>query len=181
MISAPELVDFWYDENTRKYWFKATAEFDQELTQKFSKIWPHALAGKHDEWMNSATGCLALCILLDQIPRNIFRRSAKAYASDEKAVAVCKHAIESGSNKSLSTDHSRFLYMPLMHSEVLADQDLSIKMFAEAGLEQQSRYAYHHRDIIKNFGRFPHRNEILGRVSSAAEITYLQSNTAFKG
>lgn len=181
MTTATELIEYWYADSTRKYWFKATEDFDQHLAAKFSQQWQQALDGQYDEWLNSASGCLALCILLDQIPRNIFRGSAKAYASDEKARAVCKHAIATGLNSSLSPDHSRFLYMPLMHSEVLADQDLSIRMFAEAGLPKQSKFAHHHRAIIAEYGRFPHRNEKLGRISNDLEIAYLQSKSGFKG
>jgi len=116
MITASELIDYWYAEDTRKLWFKPSDEFDQKLRTKFAHPWQQALDGQHDFWMNNASGCLALCILLDQIPRNIFRGRAKAFASDEKAVAVCKHTIKSGLYSSLSMDHSRFLYMPLMHS-----------------------------------------------------------------
>lgn len=181
MTEPEELIDFWYADDARKRWFKSTAEFDQHLATKYSQMWQHALDGLYDDWTNNAKGCLALCILLDQIPRNIFRGSAKAYASDARAREICKHAIDTGVNAALSEDESRFLYMPLMHSEVLADQDLSIQMFAEAGLAQQSKFAHHHRDIIEKFGRFPHRNEKLGRVSSAAELRYLQSKSAFKG
>jgi len=184
MKNAKEIVDFWYDADIRKHWFKATPEFDQQLTSLsslFKSSWQRALEGEYDGWMDSATGCLALCILLDQIPRNIFRGSPKSFSSDDKALMVCKHAIETGLHKSLSSNESRFLYMPLMHSEVLADQDLSIQMFAEAELEEQSRFAHHHRDIIEKFGRFPHRNEKLGRVSTEPELEYLESKSAFKG
>lgn len=181
MIDVEEIIEFWYAESTRKRWFNSTAEFDQSLATKYSDVWQQALDGQYDDSMQSASGCLALCILLDQIPRNIFRGDAKAYASDEKARAVCKHAIETGLNKALTADQSRFLYMPLMHSEALADQDLSIQMFAEAGLAQQSEFAHHHRGIIEKFGRFPHRNEKLGRISSKEEIAYLRSKSAFKG
>lgn len=181
MIEPTSVIDYWYRDEVRKYWFKSTPEFDQQLSDRFFPSWQQALAGDYDHWMESADGCLALCILLDQIPRNIFRGKEKSYSSDAKAVAVCKQAIASGLHESLSVEKSQFLYMPLMHSEALEDQDLAIEMFAGAGLTEQSKFAVHHRDIVARFGRFPHRNERLGRTSTATELEYLQSKAAFKG
>lgn len=180
-MTPDEVITFWHVPETRKRWFKSTPEFDQLLKDKFEPLLKSAIAGQLDDWRDSATGCLALCILLDQVPRNIYRGKSTAFATDEHAVEVCKHAIDTNLYRELDADRSRFLFMPLMHSEDLDDQQLSIEMFAEAGLEEQSEFANHHSQIIKKFGRFPHRNQVLGRESSAAELEYLNSDSAFDG
>ncbi len=180
-MTPEEIIAFWHAPETRKRWFKSTPEFDQLLKENFEALLKSATAGELDEWRDSASGCLALCILLDQIPRNIYRGKSKAFASDERAVEICKHAIETTLYRELDANHSRFLFMPLMHSEDLQDHQLSIEMFAEAGLQEQSEFAHHHAKIIEQFGRFPHRNEVLGRESSAAELEYLDIDGAFSG
>lgn len=179
---TPEaVITFWYADETRKRWFKSTPKFDQLLKDKFEALLQSAIAGELDTWRDSAAGCLALCILLDQVPRNIYRGNRRAFATDQHAVEVCKHAIDSNLYQQLDADHSRFLFMPLMHSENLQDQQLSIAMFAKAGLQEQSEYAHHHASIIEKHGRFPHRNAVLGRESSPAELAYLSSDGAFSG
>lgn len=180
-MNPASLIDYWYSPATRKRWFKSTQEFDQTLHQQYHAWWQTAVDGELDSWLEDSRGCLGLSILLDQIPRNIFRGTANAFASDQQAVTVCKHAIDSRLHLQLNTDESRFLYMPLMHSESLVDQYLSVQMFAVAGLKEQSAFAHHHLDIVQRFGRFPHRNELLGRESAPDELAYLQSKEAFRG
>ena len=180
-MTPAEVISFWYADETRKRWFKSTPEFDRLLKDKFETLLHSAIDGDLESWRYTADGCLALCILLDQVPRNIYRGKAEAFATDQQALEVCKHSIDTNLYQQLNADHSRFLFMPLMHSEDLQDQQLSIAMFAEAGLQEQSEYAHHHASIIEKYGRFPHRNAVLGRESSSAELEYLESDGAFSG
>jgi uncharacterized protein (DUF924 family) len=144
-------------------------------------VWELARQGKLDSWSNSTDGCLALIIILDQLPLNMFRGQAKSFSTEAKAIAIARKAIRSGFDRQIDTDQRMFMYMPFMHSEALQDQDYSVQLFEAAGLDENVKFARHHRSIVQRFGRFPHRNEILGRVSSAAEMAYLNSDEAFKG
>lgn len=164
-----------------EHWFSSTPEIDQQITEQFESVWEQARVGKLDAWKQTAEGCLALCIVLDQLPLNMFRGEIKSFSTEQQAVSVSKTAIEAGLDKEISKDQLAFLYMPLMHSENLGDQDLSVSKFEESELEGNIRFAKHHREIIREFGRFPHRNKILGRGSTQAEIDYLKSDKAFTG
>lgn len=180
MITPQEILAFWCAPGMEPRWFDATPELDAAIRQKYEAVWEAALRGELDAWQDTPAGALALVIVLDQFPRNMYRLDAKRYASAEKAVAVTKRAIEKGFDALLDRPCLAFLYMPLMHSEALADQDLSVRLFAAAGLEANLRYARHHRELVRRFGRFPHRNDLLGRESTAEEIAYLDSKEAFK-
>ena len=175
------VIDFWFADETRKLWFNSTPAFDRQLRDAFEKTWEQACRGELDHWMQSADGCLALAIVLDQFPLNMFRDSAKSYASEAQSREVARVALESGYDAELDADKKAFLYMPFMHSEDLADQELALKLFDQPGLESNLRFARHHHDIVARFGRFPHRNAALGRDSSAAETEYLNSKQAFTG
>ncbi len=161
--------------------FSPDHEFDQLLTHRFEETWQQASRGELDHWMDSASGCLALVIVLDQFPLNMYRASAKSFSTDAKSRAVAAVAIERGYDKIVTATQRSFLYMPYMHSESLADQDLALELFDQPGLEDNLRFSHHHRAIVDKYGRFPHRNEALGRVSSEAEIEYLNSKQAFTG
>jgi len=176
-----EINDFWFADETKKIWINSTPEFDRELRERFQSTWEQAARGELDDWMQSAEGCLALVIVLDQFPLNMFRESAQSYATEAQSREVARAAIEQGFDKSLAPEKRSFLYMPFMHSEELSDQQLSLQLFAQPGLEGNSRFALHHHDIVEKFGRFPHRNEALGRRSSEAELAYLNSKEAFTG
>jgi len=175
------IIDFWFSESTRKLWFKSTPAFDRQLREAYQETWERARRGELDHWMQSAAGCLALVIVLDQFPLNMFRNAAQAYATESQSREVARLAIDNGFDQALETEHKAFLYLPFMHSEKLEDQDLALKLFAQPGLESNLRFARHHHDIVARFGRFPHRNEALGRVSTEAEIEYLNSSEAFTG
>jgi len=181
MESPAELVDFWFSEPVAKRWFKSTPEFDDVLRARYEQMYEYATHGHLDDWRDTAIGSLALVILLDQIPLNIYRGRAESFATEEHARRVASIAIKHGLDRELSSGQKVFLYMPFMHSENLDDQDFGIKLFKSAGLDNNLRYAKHHRGIIKRFGRFPHRNQILGRKSSSEEIAYLDSPEAFHG
>ena len=178
---SQEVVDFWFSDEVSKLWFQSTPEFDQLLTDRFEETWQQASRGELDHWMDTATGCLALAIVLDQFPLNMYRDSALGYSTEAKSREVAAHAIERGFDKTLPIEQRAFLYRPYQHSESLEDQDLALHLFDQPGLEAALRFSRHHRAIIEKFGRFPHRNETLGRDSSAAEIEYLNSKEAFTG
>ena len=178
---AQEIVDFWFSDEVRTLWFNSTPEFDRSLTERYADTLEQAARGELDHWMQTAQGCLALVIILDQFPLNMFRGSAQSFATEARSRDVARHAIEQGLDKELEADQRAFLYMPFMHSESLADQELALELFDQPGLEGNYRFARHHHGIIERFGRFPHRNEALGRSSSEAEIEYLNSKEAFTG
>jgi len=176
-----EVIDFWYSESVRQRWFKSTPAFDEQIKSLYEPLWLAAAEGGYDHWQSTAEGCLALCIVLDQFPLNMYRNQSKCFSTEAQSIIVAKHAVDSGFDLQLPNDQLAFLYMPLMHSEDLQDQALSVELYSNAGLESNARFAMHHRDIVKRFGRFPHRNDILERESSAEELAYLKSKVAFTG
>lgn len=176
-----EIISFWYAPQVKPLWFKSTPEFDQQLRDKFLDTLEAAQRGQLDAWRESAYGALALAILFDQFPLNMFRGNARGFATEQHARDVANHAIENKLDQQLNPQEKIFLYMPFMHSEDLADQDKSVELYAAAGLEDNLRFAKHHREIIRRFGRFPHRNDVLGRSSTEEEQVYLNSKEAFHG
>ncbi|MEZ5536490.1 MAG: DUF924 family protein [Thiolinea sp.] len=180
-ITPQTILEFWYTPPMPEHWFRSTPAIDQLIRERFETIWQQAANGELENWKNTAEGCLALCIVLDQFPLNMYRGEARSFATEQQAVSVCKHAVAQGFDRQLPEERRSFLYMPLMHSENLADQDESVCLFEAAGLAENARFARHHRSLIERFGRFPHRNKILGRESTQAELDYLASDEAFTG
>lgn len=180
-LEATAILDFWYDEAMRDCWFSSTPQLDALIRERFEAVWRRAAAGEMAGWMGSPGGCLALVILLDQMPLNMFRGKAESFRTEQQAVSVCKHAVAHGFDAQIPADKVAFLYMPLMHSENLDDQNLSVSLFESAALAGNLRFAQHHRELIRKFGRFPHRNRILGRASTPEEGVYLASEGAFTG
>ena len=180
-VKYNEIIDFWFSEQVAKLWFDSTPKFDDELKQKYEQVYIEARDGKLDEWLKTAEGCLALVILLDQFPLNMYRGKKESFATEQKSQAVTRHAVSQSFDTQLDDKKKAFLYMPLMHSEDIEDQELSVTLYEKAKLEKNIRFARHHRDLIRRFGRFPHRNRILGRQSTAEELEYLQSKEAFLG
>ena len=180
-----ELLAFWFAEEMRAYWFNSTQQLDESILNKFQGLWHRAVNGELDDWVNSAEGALALIILLDQMPLNMFRGQAKSFSTEAKAIEVTKLAINNGLDKHLNIMQRGFAYMPLMHSENSEDQALSVEQYTqlvEAGGPKESlNFAKHHQAIVAQFGRFPHRNQILGRESRSEELEYLSSENAFTG
>jgi len=175
------LIDFWFSDEAKRYWFKSTQAFDKRLVDSYADTWEQAKNGALDYWQRSAEGSLALVIVLDQFPLNMFRGTAKSFSTEAKSREVARAAIEKDFDKELPTNQKSFMYMPFMHSEDLADQVLGVEYFSQPGLESNFRFARHHFGIVERFGRFPHRNKILGRDSTEAEIKYLNSKQGFKG
>ena len=176
-----EIVTFWFSEPVKKLWFNSTPEFDAELQQKYLHLVERAEQGALDDWAEQAHGALALVIILDQFPLNIFRQHPRSFATEAKARQIADRAIDNGLDQFLSGEQKAFLYLPFMHSENLHDQDKSVELFEKSGLTENLRYAEHHRELIRRFGRFPHRNQILNRESTAEETEYLNSKEAFLG
>ncbi len=175
------VVDFWFTKTISDHWFSSTIEIDQLIRDEYESIWEQAKTGALDSWKESPEGCLALCIILDQMPLNMFRNTAKSFSTEQQAVEVTKYAIKKSFDNEIPNDRVSFLYMPLMHSENMDDQDLAVQCFEKAKLERNLPFAKHHRGIVEKYGRFPHRNEVLGRESSQAEMDYLNSDKAFTG
>ena len=179
--SPISIIEFWYSEKVKSKWFNSSIEFDKELKNNYEGVWEDALRGEFVSWRDSAEGCLALAIILDQFPLNMFRGEVQSFSSEAVAVKVAKHAVENDLDKNIDRDKVSFLYMPLMHSENIDDQNLAVQLFEQAELIENAKFAKHHRDIVKKYGRFPHRNKILDRESSKEEIEYLNSANAFTG
>lgn len=176
-----EILKFWYSPPMPEHWFRSTPEIDKQIHSRYSLLWLHAAQGDMDHWQQTAEGCLALCIVLDQFPLNMFRGDAKSFSTEQQAIKVTKYAITHKLDQQLPPENRTFLYMPLMHSEYLSDQDESVRLFEAAGLDGNARFARHHRELIRRFGRFPHRNAILSRENTPEETEYLTSNEAFTG
>ena len=182
MECTPEtIIDYWYSPQIKKHWFASTPELDSEITEQFETVWEQAAEGALNHWADTSKGSLALIIILDQLPLNMFRNQAKSFQSEQMAVEIARQAVEKKQDAQLPKDKLPFLYMPLMHSENLDDQELSVSLYEQAELEANIRFARHHRDIIRQYGRFPHRNQILNRQSTQQELDYLNSKHAFKG
>lgn len=181
---AEVILTFWFGtpESTdygqpRKQWFIKSAEFDQRIHDNFLDDYGQAAIGHLDDWQESTLSCLALVLLLDQIPRNLFRRTTRAYATDAQALAIAQHAVAQGFDEQVLPVQQAFFYMPFEHSEALAMQSCSVALFQRLegkGLDDMIDYAKRHHAIIERFGRFPHRNEYLGRTSSPEEQEFLQ-------
>ena len=171
-----DVLDFWYEQNKPEQWFMKSESFDEAVRNTLGGLYEQAVAGTLDHWAESPDGCLALILLLDQVPRNIFRGSPRSYASDEKAREICYHMLERGFDAEFEGDRRAFCYIPLEHSESLADQDRSVELFETLRVFKESYYDYavQHRVIIERFGRFPHRNAILGRLSTDEEKAFLE-------
>ena len=171
--SDTDILNFWFVETTPEFWFKKDDDFDAAIKDRFGKTVTKALAGKLDHWANDAEGCLALILMLDQFTRNIFRHSARAFSGDEMALALSLRCVE---RKYLDADkpfYCQFMLMPMMHSEEIDIQDMSLPLFETYTSKLTHEYAIKHRDIIARFGRFPHRNAILGRPNNSEEDHFL--------
>jgi uncharacterized protein (DUF924 family) len=180
-VDYREINEFWFSERVRPLWFRSTPEFDTQLRERFLATWQAATAGELDGWRDCAEGALALVIVLDQFPLNMFRGEARSFSTEQRAREVAAEAVARGFDQELDKSRLAFLYLPFMHSEDPADQERSVALFEAAGLQDNLHFAHHHRELIRRFGRFPHRNAILGRESSAEELEYLASKEAFLG
>ncbi|OOZ39755.1 hypothetical protein BOW53_10290 [Solemya pervernicosa gill symbiont] len=180
-MDANTIINFWFSTEVQPLWFNSTEAFDNKLKARFLDTWLAAADEQLESWRDSELGALALVIILDQFPLNIFRGKPLAFSTDAQSRKVARHAIEQNLDQALNDEQKAFLYMPFMHSELIEDQNRSVALFEAAGLQDNARFAQHHREIVRRFGRFPHRNEILGRTSTAEELEWLASDEAFHG
>jgi uncharacterized protein (DUF924 family) len=173
-MTAAKIVSFWRDAGPAK-WFEQDDDFDRTIRSRFVAAHEAAARGELAAFEASAEGALALVLLLDQFPRNLFRGSARAFATDPQARAVANRALARGFD--LQTDEMMrpFFYLPFMHSELIADQERCVGFYQALGDAEQLEWALTHRDIVAKFGRFPHRNHALGRATTPAEQTFLDS------
>ncbi len=166
-------LDFWFSAESEPYWFEKNPEFDARVREKLGTLAEAALAGALDCWQETAEGSLALLLLLDQVPRNLNRGSAAAFAADPKARDVARRMLRLGQDLALPPDRRRFCYLPFEHSEDLADQYLSCALFGALPDRDIVKWAVAHLVLIERYGRFPHRNAALGRPSTPEEEHYL--------
>lgn len=172
-------MDFWFGHD-RKAWFGKDPLFDAEIDRLFRADVERAVAGDLDDWLAEPESCLALLVLLDQFPRNLYRNDPRAWAADPKALAAARHALAQGFDELLPERARPFIYMPFMHSENVDDQRRCVGLFERLGDEDALRSARRHRDIIDRFGRFPHRNAVLARESTSVEAKFLlEPNSSF--
>ena len=164
-----DVLKFWFGLDSKQWW-KADPALDHRIKQSFLKLWAEKRQLPADSFLSDPITALAGVILFDQLPRNMFRGHADQFATDHLALAVAKEAISNGLDEELQKDERKFLYMPFQHSENLDDQNRSLLLFSEIGDDEQIDYAKKHRDIIERFGRFPHRNAVLGRAPRPDEI-----------
>jgi uncharacterized protein (DUF924 family) len=167
-----EILAFWREAG-RDRWYKKDGAFDDEVRRRFLGLWQEAAAGKLSSWEASDDGALALTIVLDQFPRNMFRGDPRAHASDAMACEVAGRAIDRGADARIDPVLLEFLYMPFMHSEHLADQLRCVELFRKTGNTENLKYAEDHAEIVRRFGRFPHRNRVLGRETTPEEQAFL--------
>ena len=175
---ATELVDFWRDAGMGQ-WFRGGEVFDAECRARWLDAHFAAARREFDDWMDDAEGALALVLLLDQIPRNVFRNSGHAFATDSLALHHARRAIDAGHDARTDASLRFFFYMPFEHSEAIADQDRAVELFTALGNTDLLGYANAHRDVIVRFGRFPHRNRALGRDSTPEEQAWLEAGGGF--
>ncbi|WP_454741500.1 DUF924 family protein [Cupriavidus necator] len=188
--AARRVLDFWFDtpgsagwNTTRPAWFIKSDEFDAQIRHQFLADWQAAqaaISGATDDWSATPEGACARVVLLDQFPRNMFRNDPRSFATDAQALALAKRMVATGMDRALPTDHHRmFCYMPFEHSEVLEDQDEAVRLMtqlreASGGKVDVVEWADKHRVIIARYGRFPHRNAVLGRQSTEQELAFLR-------
>ena len=170
---AREIVAFWQDAG-RELWFSKSDEFDEKVQQRYGDLPEKAMADAFASWRNDPTSALALILLLDQFPRNIYRASPNAFAYDNKAMSEAAIAIESHHDQAFALPLKRFFYIPFMHSENLDDQQRCLDLCQRVNDEEGVKFAQLHYDIIERFGRFPHRNQVLGRQTTDAERRFLE-------
>lgn len=192
MSRPDQILAFWFDDpdpqrqygEFRPVWFKQDPAFDEQIRQRFLTDYEQAATGQFASWQQESHPCLALILLLDQFPRNLFRGSPRSFATDGQALAAAENAIAHDFDHALIPVERNFLYLPFEHSERMAHQDKNVALFTALAnsapeLQRSLDYAIRHRDVIAKFGRFPHRNKILGRQTTAEEEAYLQTHGGF--
>ena len=173
-MTPEDVLAWWFAPETKAEWFAGGEAFDAAVRGRLGPLFARAARGELDGWAVEPCGLLALVILLDQVPRNIFRGTPRAFEGDARALALARLAVDRGLDRGFSVDERLFLYLPFEHAEDLADQERSVALFRALGDADYLDYAIRHLAVIERFGRFPHRNAILGRASTAAELAFLE-------
>jgi uncharacterized protein (DUF924 family) len=174
LVTPQVVLDFWFTELGAEQWFAKSSILDDLIRERFLTIHKAASAGELAQWRSDAPGRLAEIIVLDQFSRNLFREQASAFAADPMALVLSQEAIGLGLDQKLDLQQRAFLYMPFMHSESLAIHNQAVDLFTAKGLEFNLAFELKHKAIIEQFGRYPHRNQALGRESTPAELAFLQ-------
>lgn len=169
-----DVLHFWFEEIEPALWWKKDAEFDQQITQRFSALHTSACRCELFAWRTTPKGRLAEIIVLDQFSRNMFRDSPLAFANDPLALALAQEAIAIGADQQLTPVERSFLYLPFMHSESLMIHEQAVLLYEKNGLANNLDFEIKHKNIIERFGRYPHRNKVLGRESTAEEVEFLK-------
>lgn len=169
-----DILTFWFEELTPQQWWQADEEFDNTIKQRFSSILQQAAAGELAHWRQAVKGRLAEIIVLDQFSRNVYRGTARAFSQDAMALALAQEAVAAGALQQLNADERNFLLMPYMHSESVVIHQSAETLFQQHAPQNNYQFELKHKAIIDRFGRYPHRNNILGRPSTAEEIAFLQ-------
>jgi len=169
-----EIARFWFDEIDTSLWFKKNEAFDQQLRERFSTVHRAAVQGELYSWRRQPEGRLAEIIVLDQFSRNMFRDSAQAFACDNVALVLSQVAIDAGDDQRVDSSHRAFMYMPFMHSESPLIHEQAVTLFSQPGMERNLEFELKHKAIIDRFGRYPHRNAVLGRDSTDEELEFLE-------
>ena len=175
MHGPEDVLSFWLDEVGPSGWYNGTEALDAAVKDNFEQMWEGAAEGKYSLWLTYPSGALAYIILTDQFPRNMFRGTSKAFATDQPALAAAKAAIHKGWDMRIDNPARQFFYRPLMHSESLCDQERCVRLMLERnpGRESDLLHARAHREVIRQFGRFPYRNKALERASTGSESEYV--------
>jgi uncharacterized protein (DUF924 family) len=173
-ISPLDVLDFWWQAGPSK-WFAKDDKFDKRCQETFLPSIDGAKAGELDNWIETADGALALLLLLDQMSRNVYRGTPEAFAADEKAVEIAEIALSRGFDRAFPKAARGFFYLPFEHSENIAHQERAVDLSKATGDKELYHYALIHMDVIRRFGRFPHRNKVLGRQSTAEEAAFLEA------
>lgn len=174
------VLTFWFTESQPRQWFAKDAAFDDEIARRFAGLHARAAARELSDWETHADGALALVVVLDQFSRNLFRDAPQAFAQDFQALGIAKRAIERGFDQEVDETRRSFFYLPFEHSEDLSEQERSIALFDALGNKGLLEWAQKHKIIIERFGRFPHRNKVLSRVSNDEELAFLtQDGSSF--
>ena len=175
-----DVLDFWFNEIEPKKWFQKDLDFDKSIQARFGALHQQAIQGELFSWRDTAQGALAEIIVLDQFSRNLYRDQAESFAADPMALALAQTAIDKGFDKALSSSERSFLYMPYMHSESVLIHEMAVVLFTALETSNTLEFELKHKKIVDRFGRYPHRNTILGRASSAEELVFLQEpNSSF--
>ena len=173
-VDAQAVLAFWFQELTPAQWFKKDDNMDRQIAERFSDVLARAAACECFEWRRTAQGRLAEIIVLDQFSRNIYRDDASAFATDTLALALAQEAVAAGADAEFSSEQRAFLYMPYMHSESATIHERAMELFNQPGLEKNLDFEVRHKAIIDRFGRYPHRNALLGRDSTDEELAFLK-------